>query len=149
MTHEQHGGELRERAAGLIVVATLTGKVFWEEGRHCWKHGDWEVSSAMPNGPLRLYYSHGGPSCTDILGLFERDAPFAKAVMGSELTRYEASLRAEADRLAVLMASVSTDRLSRVQIDAIHELAAMPNPNNIDELREALNHIYEITKPQP
>lgn len=29
----------------------------------------------------------------------------------------------------------------------IHELAAMPNPNNIDELREALNHIYEITKP--
>jgi hypothetical protein len=39
------------------------------------------------------------------------------------------------------------DRLNRVQIDTIHQLAAMPNPNNIDELREALNHIYEITKP--
>lgn len=51
------------------------------------------------------------------------------------LSHKEASL---IDRVAALSAG-DTNR--------IHELAAMPNPNNADEIREALNHIYEITKP--
>ena len=44
-------------------------------------------------------------------------------------------------------ATMPVDEGGRTLRDMVHELAAMPNPNKIDELREALNHIYEITKP--
>jgi hypothetical protein len=44
-------------------------------------------------------------------------------------------------------ATMPVDEGGRTLRDKVHELASTPNPNSMDELREALNHIYEITKP--